>query len=120
VCKFIGPDSVCLHLSHLSYMAKREGTEKSMITTEHIFFILLFPGILALLAGVGLTRFYWRPDIPPYGRHTRFLDMTLHPEKYAKDAPLIVIRTMNFAGVILLAGAVCISAYEILRTILRV
>jgi hypothetical protein len=90
-----------------------------MITTEDAFLILLFPGILALLAGVGLTRFYWRPDIPPYGRRTRFLDVTLHPEKYAKDAPLNVIRSLNLVGAILLAGAACVSAYEILLTILR-
>jgi hypothetical protein len=90
-----------------------------MITTEDAFLILLFSGIFALLAGVGLTRLCWRPDIPPYGRRTRFLDMTLHPEKYAKDAPLRAIRMLNLAGALLLAGAACVSTYEVLLTILR-
>jgi hypothetical protein len=117
---------VSIHLAQFrvpasfSFVIHGEAREnsKSMITTENIFFILLFPGILALLAGVGLTRFYWRWDIPPYGRQTRFLNVVFHPEKYAKDAPLSAIRILNLTGVLFLAGAVCISAYEILRTIL--
>ncbi len=89
------------------------------MTTKDAFLILFFPGILALLVGVGLTRFHWRPDIPPYGRHTRFLDVTLHPERYVRDAPLRIIRLLNLTGALLLAGAVGISVYEILRTVLQ-
>jgi hypothetical protein len=90
-----------------------------MGTTEDAFLILLFPGIIALLAGVGLTRLHWRPDIPPYGRRTHFLDVTLHPERYLKDARLRAIQGLNLTGGILLAGAAGVSIYEILRTILR-
>lgn len=90
-----------------------------MITAEDAFLILLFPGLIALLAGVGLTRIHWRPDIPPYGRRTRFLDVTVHPEKYIRDAPLRAIRSLNLTGAVLLAGAAGVSVYEILRTILR-
>ena len=86
------------------------------MTTQAFFFALLFPGLFALLAGMMLTRFHWRPDIPPYGRDTSFVDVTLHPEKYAVDAPLRAIRILNAAGAVLLAGAVVVVAYEIVRT----
>jgi hypothetical protein len=62
------------------------------------FIGLLILGVLALLAGLTLTRLHWRPDIPPYGRRTRFLDVTPHPEAYVKDAQLRVIRTLNRMG----------------------
>jgi hypothetical protein len=90
-----------------------------MSATEDAFLILFFPGILSLLAGVGLTRLHWRSDIPPYGRRTRFLDVTLHPERYTKDAPLRAIRSLNLTGALLLTGAAGVSIYEIVRTILR-
>jgi hypothetical protein len=67
------------------------------------------------LAGLLLTRIRWRPDLPPYGRRTRLLDVALHPEVYAKDAPLRLIRCLNASGAILLAAAVIIVAYEVLR-----
>ena len=89
-----------------------------MSTTEAGFLSLLFPGILALLAGIMLTRIHWRPDIPPYGQ-TRFLDVTLHPERYVKDAPLRAIRSLTVAGGFLLAAAVSVVVYEILRVMLR-
>ena len=90
-----------------------------MSTTEAGFLSLLFPGILALLAGIMLTRIHWRPDIPPYGWQTRFLDVTLHPERYVKDAPLRAIRSLTVAGGFLLAAAVSVVVYEILRVMLR-
>jgi hypothetical protein len=80
---------------------------------------LLLQGILALLAGLGLTRLHWRSDIPPYGLRTNFLDVGLHPDRYAKDAPLRTIRALNLTGALLLAGAVGLSAHEILHTVLR-
>ena len=90
-----------------------------MSTTETSFLGLLFSGTLALLAGMFLTRLHWRPDIPPYGRQTRFLDVTLHPERYVKDAPLRTIRSLTVAGALLLAAAVSVVVYEILRVMLR-
>jgi hypothetical protein len=90
-----------------------------MSTTEAGFLGLLFPGILALLAGMMLTRLHWRPDIPPYRRQTRFLDVTLHPERYVKDAPLGAIRSLTVIGALLLACAISVVVYEIQRVILR-
>jgi hypothetical protein len=66
-----------------------------MSATEAGFLGLLFSGILALPAGMILTRLHWRPDIPPYGRHTRFLDVTLHPDRYVNDAPLHAIQSLT-------------------------
>jgi hypothetical protein len=87
--------------------------------TEAAFLGLLFSGILALLVGLLLTRLHWRPDMPPYGRRTRILHVTLHPEAYVRDAPLPVIRGLNLAGALLLAGAAGVTLYEIVRSILR-
>jgi hypothetical protein len=86
-----------------------------MSTTELGFLGLLFSGVLALLAGVLLARLHWRPDLPPYGRRTRWLDVTLHPERYVvvDDAPLRVIRSLNLAGALLLASAAAVAAYGI-------
>jgi hypothetical protein len=90
-----------------------------MRNPEAAFLALLFSGLLALLAGLMLTRVYWRPDIPPYGRGTRFLGVALHPEEYTKDAPLSIIRWLNFTGACLLAGGIGVLACELLRTILQ-
>ena len=90
-----------------------------MIATEAVFLALVFTGVLALLAGMILTRVHWRPDIRPYGRQTRFLDVTLHPERYAKDGPFDVIRSLSAVGAVLLACAVAAVARELLRTMLR-
>ena len=85
--------------------------------TEVAFLGLLFSGILALLAGMLVTRLHWRPDIPPYGRRTRFLHVTLHPEAYVTAAPLRAIRALNIAGVLLLMGAMGVVVYEIQRVV---
>jgi hypothetical protein len=89
-----------------------------MSTTESSFLGLLLSGTLALIAGMFLTRLHWRPDIPPYGRETRFLDVTLHPDRYVKDAPLRAIRSLTLVGALLLAGAAGLVAYEVLRVTL--
>jgi len=86
-----------------------------MSVTEAVFLTLLFLGIAALLTGVVLTRVHWRPDLPPYGRGTRVLHMTFHPQAYVTDAPLRAIRALNLTGASLLAGAVIVVLYEILR-----
>jgi hypothetical protein len=86
-----------------------------MSTIEVVFLILLFAGLFALLAGVILTRLHWRPDIPPYGLGTHFLDVTRHPQNYVKDAPLHAIRSLNLGGALMLAGAAGVVVYDILR-----
>jgi hypothetical protein len=88
------------------------------MSSEAAFLSLLFSGISALVAGVGLTRLHWRSDIPPYDRRTRSLQVMLHPERYVKDAPLRVIRSLNVAGSLLIAGAAAIVASDLLRTVL--
>jgi hypothetical protein len=90
-----------------------------MSGTEAIFLALVFVGVLALLAGLILTRLHWRLDIPSYGRGTRFLDVTLHPERYAKDAPFGVIRSVSAIGAALLACAIAVVAWRILQTMLK-
>jgi hypothetical protein len=89
-----------------------------MSTTETGFLGLLFSGILTLLAGLLLTRFHWHPDIPPYGRQTRFLDVALHPDRYVKDAPLLAIRSLTVVGALLLACAAGLIVYEVLQVTL--
>ncbi len=89
-----------------------------MSTTETSFLGLLFSGTLALIAGMFLTRLHWRSDIPPYGRQTHFLDVTLHPDQYVKDAPLRTIRSLTLVGAFLLACAAGLVAYEVLRVTL--
>jgi hypothetical protein len=89
------------------------------VRTETLFLCLLFSGIAALIGGLLLTRFHWRPDIPPYGRRTRSLHVIVHPERYVTDAPLTAIRILTAAGSLLLAGAVGVVAYELLRTTVR-
>ncbi len=88
-----------------------------MITTEAAFLGFLFAGLVSLLAVLGLTRFHWRTDIPPYGLYTRSLHVALHPEEYVKDAPLRAIRCLNLIGAVLLACAIGITAFEVIRAI---
>ena len=86
---------------------------------EAAFLSLLFSGIGALVAGVGLTRLHWRQDILPYDRRTRSFQVMLHPERYVKDAPLRTIRSLNVAGGLLLACAAGIVVNDVLRSVLR-
>jgi len=83
-----------------------------MSAEEAAFLFLVLSGVLALLGGILWTRSNWRSDAPPYGRHTRCLDVTLHPERYARDYSLRVIRTLSLAGALLLAGARGILAHQ--------
>jgi len=87
--------------------------------TEPAFLILLFLGVLALLSGRLWTRLYWRTDVSPYGRHTRTLDVLLHPERYAKHESVRMIRTINVAGMVCVASAMAVLAYELLKVTLR-
>lgn len=77
------------------------------------FLGLLCSGIFALLAGLTLTRVHWRPDIPPYGRRTRFLHVARCPREYVKDAPIRTIASLNLTGALLIAAAAAVVAYEI-------
>ena len=79
---------------------------------EAAFLILILSGVAILLGGMLWTRLNWRADVPPHGRHTRFLDVTLHPERYAKESALPVIRTLNRVGGLCVAGAIAVLAYR--------
>jgi hypothetical protein len=88
-----------------------------MEATKTVFLISLFSGIIALVAGIGITRFHWRKDIPPYGRNTRMVDVIFHPEKYVKDGPLRIIRSLNLVGTFLLIGAAGEAIHKIFQII---
>ena len=85
------------------------------MSPETAYLILIGGAILARLVGLMLTRMHWRDDIAPYSRGTKFLDVTLHPERYVKGAPLRTIWILNVAGALLLAGAVVVLVYEFFR-----
>jgi hypothetical protein len=89
------------------------------VRTEALFLSLLFSGIAALIGGLLVTRVHWRPDIPPYGRRTRSLQVIVHPERYVRDAPLTAIRILNAAGFLLLTGAAAVVGYDLVRTVVR-
>jgi hypothetical protein len=72
-------------------------------------------GVVSLIGGVLRTRFNWRPDVPAFSRRTNSLDVTLHPERYARPESLQGIRRLNLAGVLLIASAVGVLAYEAFR-----
>ena len=91
---------------------------KSMTAREAAFLILILLGVVILLAGVLRTRLNWRPDVPPFSRRTSSLDVTLHPERYARADSVPGIRTLNLAGALLLAGAIGVLAYEAYRSFL--
>ena len=85
------------------------------MSPETAYLILIGGAILARLVGLMLTRMHWRDDIAPYSRGTKFLDVTLHPERYVKGAPLRTLWILNVAGALLLAGAVVVLVYEFFR-----
>ena len=87
-----------------------------MSTSEGIFLTLLVSGILVLVGSLMLTRLHWRGDIAPYGRRTPVVHVVLHPEQYTADAPLRVIRSLSFTGVLLLTGAAAVLVYELVRS----
>jgi hypothetical protein len=89
-----------------------------MRVEQAAFLLLILSGALALVGGLFWTRLNWRADVPSYGRGTRFLDVTLHPERYAKGRAVRVIRMLNCAGGLGIAGALAILAYKALRDFL--
>jgi hypothetical protein len=79
---------------------------------EAIFFLLLAIGLATSLRGIWLTRTHWRSDIPPYSK-SRFIDVMLHPERFAPKAPLTKVRALNTIGGLFLAGALAVALWEI-------
>lgn len=85
------------------------------MNAQAAFVCLLLLGIVALVAGLVLTRLHWRSDLEPFGRGTRYLPLLLHPDRYVRAAPLRSIRALNLAGVLLIVGAIGVLVAELLR-----
>ena len=79
------------------------------------FLVLMLSGVLALVCGIVWTRLNWRADVAPYGWDTRFLDVTLHPGRYANDRAVPTIRRLNIAGAFGVVSALAILAYKAYR-----
>jgi len=76
------------------------------------FLVLLLSGVLALVCGIVWTRLNWRADVAPYGRNTRFFDVTLHPGRYANDRAVPTIRRLNISGAFCVASALAVLAHK--------
>lgn len=70
---------------------------------QSTFLATWITGVLALVAGLFLTRLHWRSDVPPFGRHSRVLDILLHPDQYARPEAQRGIRVLVGLGILLLA-----------------
>ncbi len=76
------------------------------------FLILMLAGVLALVCGIVWARLNWRRDVAPYGRATRFLDVTLHPGRYANDRAVPMSRSLNIVGAFCVVSALAILAHK--------
>ena len=76
------------------------------------FLVQLFLAIFLLVGAMFWTRLNRRPDVPPYNRRTRSLDVTLHPERYAQAEALRAIRALRLLGTLFLGGAVAVLVVE--------
>ena len=86
---------------------------------QALFLTLLAGGIAFLLAGLLITRQTWRADIPPYNRRSRFFQIALHPERFARSERLPLIRSLNLLGALLVLCAVATVAHDIFVTTRR-
>lgn len=82
-----------------------------------LYLVLLVAGILCLVGGLSVTRMTWRADVEPFGRHSRFFQIALHPENYARADRLREIRVLNLVGGLLLLGALGVVGYDIISSI---
>jgi hypothetical protein len=76
---------------------------------------MLLSGNLLLVAGLFLTRLNWRPDVEPYGRGSPFLEILIHPERFATPGRLRTIRMLNLLGCVLIFGAVALLICELVK-----
>jgi len=82
-----------------------------------LYLVLLIGGILFLVGGLFVTRLTWRTDVEPYGRRSRFFQIALHPENFAKADRLPTIRVLNLVGGLLLLGALIVVAHDVYTSI---
>lgn len=91
-----------------------------MERAEAIFLGVWFPGLFLLIAGVFLTRRFWRSDVLPYQYqrlYVRGVDILVHPGRYTYPAPARIIRILNLAGALLLAIGLAAICYAIVQSI---
>lgn len=81
-----------------------------------LYLLLLLAGILCLVGGLFVTRRNWRADAEPFGRHSPFFRIALHPGRFARTEYLGVIRALNLAGALLILGALLVAGYDILSS----
>jgi hypothetical protein len=81
-----------------------------------LYLVLLIGGILFLVAGLFVTRTTWRADVEPFGRRSRYFQIALHPENFAKADRLREIRCLNLIGAVLLLGALAVVSYGVIAS----
>ena len=85
-----------------------------------ILFLVFFGiGLACLLGGLFLTRLTWRADVEPYGRRTRFLEVVVHPERFARGERLAIIRALTTTGALSILLALAVIAWELATSIGR-
>jgi len=91
-----------------------------MERAEAIFLGVWFPGLFLLVAGVFLTRRFWRSDVLPYQQqslYVRGLDILVHPARYVYPPAARLIRILNLAGALLLAIGLAALFYGIAQSV---
>ena len=83
-----------------------------------LFLTLIALGLLALLSGLLWTRLHWRTDVRPY-REVAWLDVVLHPERFAAGAALGLVVKVNRVGLLSFLVALGVVLVEIVRITLR-
>src|SRR5262249_24460814 len=73
-----------------------------------VFLTLLIGGIACLVCGLFVARQGWRSDIPPFSRRRPWFEIMFHPERYARQERLCVIRCLNAGGAGMMLCAVLV------------
>ena len=81
-----------------------------------LYLFFLIGGILFLLGGLFVTRSTWRADVEPFGRRSRFFQIALHPENFARPDRLREIRILNLVGGLLLLGALAVVCHDVVSS----
>jgi hypothetical protein len=61
-----------------------------------------------------VARLNWRPDQPPYNLQTRSLDVLFHPAKYVQQKALLMTRSLQvLGGLLLVVGLLALARQAI-------